>query len=228
MDKLSKQYNKCCKDVATKSGTVRTFPYGMDRFRRYYWCLPSFKGVLVESHESSVHESASGPTDSALKLEEPSPDKVKECKDQVVENTSGDNKTEPGAKTETVDIEPESVKPDNIKAELDETVIASRTDVNIKSTSTKEHIEQPDKLDYTRSIASWLNSTIDNIFTQQKGLRSTSQNSLPSSQSCSSLSSLPQAGSSSFIPNGLAHTSLHPSNSAGSLTEIDSWFELGR
>lgn len=72
LDKLNRQYGTVCRDLVSSCGTVRTLPYGMDRYRRCYWRLPSLRGLLVESRECSVvDDSSSGVSDCLVKLAKP-------------------------------------------------------------------------------------------------------------------------------------------------------------
>lgn len=94
-----------------KSGTVRTFPLGMDRYRRYYWCIPSFKGVLVESSESAIHPTSSGDSDCHLRLAEPKSEAKEEkyvkAESQLIQDIKSEKEEEPSEKDQAMEAKSE-------------------------------------------------------------------------------------------------------------------------
>lgn len=263
LDKLTKQYGKCCKDVVSRAGTIRTFPYGMDRYRRYYWCLPSFKGILVESHESAVHQPATDPTDNHLTLEQlsqVSTDVNIEANTPVTLNTSSEappvnsgsglavsaaeqvvgaadaTSADVGAKVDQLEIKPSIIKHNELKhdiicksncegnnsslksaATIDSSTACCKP-TTTSSSGTSPHLPPNGFSNSPHSIASWLSSTIDNIFTQQKSTGSPSQSSITSSQGSSG--HLTAATISNDLPGQPTHNSTSDS--------IDPWFDLDR
>jgi len=166
---MTKQHRKLCREVRRCAGTLRTLPFGMDRYRRYYWSLPSFKGTLVESKESSLSEAFGSPDDYAVTDAQPNPVKVK-SDEKSVEGAAEMNGN--AMDTNENDVKDE-VKSD-VKAE------EGRTPGGIKKESSQldsSQTAEPPNLSSTpsqpprvngavggHSITSWLNSTIDSIF----------------------------------------------------------------
>lgn len=238
LEKLTKQYAKCCKDVVTKCGTVRTFPYGMDRYRRYYWSLPSFRGVLVESHESSVHSTASAATDRKLNMQQPSEsEKEEKVEDSRVPQTAAVCKVE--------HIETGELKLDDVKCEIKPVVPASDmpevkvTDSAIslnESPKTAVPVKLNGMKSASHSIASWLSSTIDNIFTKEggeEGTHTSSHSPLTSSQSTSQYNNSSTSLTSSppiVVPvlPATNHVTTLPPQLYTQTDNVDAWFELAR
>ncbi|XP_067934838.1 bromodomain adjacent to zinc finger domain protein 2B-like isoform X2 [Watersipora subatra] len=216
LEKLLKQYSKCCKDVVTRSSTVRTFPYGMDRYRRYYWCLPSFKGILVESSESSVHKLSSDPTDLNLTLKSPAelppadsrPEVDKESISQNVLEASDATSLEPA--TSSISTSILSTCASSIAC--DKTISPSNFDL---SRSVPNGLKPSN-----HSISSWLSSAIDQFFAPKSTNNSSSQSSSPCAASTSAADLKPTTSNSSVsMATGADFTS-----SDG----LDTWFELDR
>lgn len=271
LEKLRKQYGKVCRDVFTACNTVRTLPFGMDRFRRLYWHLPPLRGVIIESLESSLNDLTSCPTDLSLKLEDPYLPSPTENQSTKQSNHSTEqhlteikSETKPDMTSENMDTEPtnfstplicktEAEKLDLIKScpklELPDTL--SSQVVNGYSITppllAKNATTTTGTLgDASQSVASWLNSTIDNIFgasvaPPSSGRASVDSASLLSSSRINSQTDLGQSASQSpDQPKPIQSTSslvLPPfSQSTNGLVQPqatvseadDTWFDLNR
>lgn len=255
LEKLNKQYKKVCKDVMTVANSIRTLPYGMDRYRRLYWSLPTFKGLIVESLESSVDMLTSGPSDTQLNLEALKPACLEDSNQALdtklpeqAEDNSKKDVTEAGyvetkvssekkmeddkstlvleeAKTvlvnhklEPVETSTPEVKPSDLKNSetqstepgviMDTPKLPQRTQSMTQSvTSNSVSVLNGSAATSTHSIASWLNSTIDNIF-GASGARTNLANNISSQHT------------------NTGHNLVNVSASQGDAEE--SWFELNR
>ena len=228
LDKLLKQYTKCCKDVVAKFSTVRSFPYGMDRYRRYYWSLPSFKGILVQSHESSVHQHTSDSSDLNVVLAQPSETSTskEELKEEPKEEKKESSPPCSGAESSTIKTEQEV--PVSAATDTLSELSTIKTDVTCEKSSVTETdtVKAPPNgvNKSTHSISSWLCSTIDNIFTQQQPSGSSSQTAVPSSHSSGIATS--STLSCTDVRQSVSTYTANVTTSYGDTP--DTWFDLDR
>ena len=225
--------------MGVKSGTVRTFPLGMDRYRRYYWCLPSFKGVLVESIESSIHPTSSGDSDYNLRLAEPKPEAEAKAGVESESHTTKDVKVENGElsveKMETLEMKSEI----KCEPEINVTDISPMKSEHVKTENSKMDSKDPlfsignsvedNNTDTTKSKIFIDNSeSLDNTKPQQTSDNTKQTSSLTNNSSSHSqfTSSIPQQNKdqTGIRPNGVTNSHSPHSIASWLSSTIDSIF----